>query len=61
VRVTTEVITITKEASKRILSKKVDVGFTSEPVNQPVDAYVHLLQCDHPARSGLHTAFLLRT
>ena len=57
VRVTAEVIAITEEASERILSKKIDVGFTGDPVNQPVDFFIHLLQRDHPARAGLYTAF----
>lgn len=61
VRMTAEVIAITEEASERILSRKIDVGFSSDPVNQPVDAFIHLLQRDHPARSSLYTAFPRRT
>lgn len=60
VRVTAEVIAVTAEASERVLSKKVDVGFRSDPIDQPVGAFVHLLQRDHPARAGLYTAFPLR-
>lgn len=60
VRVSAEVIAVTDEASERILSKKVDVGFSSDPVVQPVGAFVHLLQRDHPARAGFYTAFPLR-
>jgi hypothetical protein len=60
VRVIAEVIAITEEASERVLSKKVDVGFSTDPIDHPVGAFVHLLQRDHPARAGLYTAFPLR-
>jgi hypothetical protein len=60
VRMTAEVIAVSDEASERVLSRKVDLGFVGDPVDHPVGAFVHLLQRDHPARGGLYTAFPLR-
>lgn len=43
-----------------VLSKKIDIGFTGDPVTSQVDFFVHLLQQDR-AQTGLFTAFPRRS
>ena len=59
VRVNATVIGET-DGEGRILSKKIDIGFSGEPVMPQVDFFVHLLQEDR-ARTGLFTAFPRRS
>jgi len=55
VRVNATVIAQTEE-EEFVLSKKIDIGFTSDPVTFQVDFFSQLLQEDR-ARTGLFTAF----